>query len=47
MDQPLKLVRRLQDKNCKINYNYNKQLRNIHKDVKYEPKHKTCGGLKK
>ena len=23
--QPLKLLQRLKDKNCKINYNYNKQ----------------------
>ena len=35
IDQPLKLVQNLKDKNCKINYNYNKQLKDRHEDVMY------------
>ena len=34
MDQPLKSVQRLKDKNCKINYKYNKKLRNRCENVK-------------
>ena len=34
---------RLKNKNCKINYNYNKQLKNKHKDVKYDIKNTKCG----
>ena len=30
-DKPLKLVSRLKDKNCKINYNCNQQLKDTHK----------------
>ena len=44
MDQPLKLVKRLKDKNCRINYNYDKQLRDRHEDVKYDIKNIKCGG---
>lgn len=30
------LVYRLKDKNCKIKYNYHKQFRDRHEDVKYD-----------
>ena len=34
MDQPLKRVQRLKDKNGKISYKYNKRLRNRYENVK-------------
>ena len=30
-------------KNCQMNYNYNKQLRDKHEDVKYDSENKKCG----
>lgn len=39
-----KLIQILKDKNYKMNYNYDKQLRNTHKDVKYDHKHKIWQG---
>ena len=48
------LVYRLKDKNCKIKYNYHKQFRDRHEDVKYDvkkqnmaEKRKTCRSFKK
>lgn len=43
IDQPLKLVQNLKDKNCKINYNYNKQLKDRHEDVMYNLQSIKCG----
>ena len=41
----MKLVQRFKDKNCQINYDSNKQLRDRHEDVKYDIKNiKHCGG---
>ena len=36
VDQSLELEWRLKHKNCKINYNYNKYLRDMKEDVKYD-----------
>ena len=38
VDQPLKPVQGIKDKNCNINYIHNKQLCHTHKDVKYDTK---------
>ena len=38
VNQPLKLVQKLKDNNCKVNYNYNTQLKDTYKDVKYDTK---------
>ena len=34
----------LKAKNCKSNYNYNKQLRNKHEDIQYDFENTKCGG---
>ena len=46
IDQPLKkLVWRLDDKGCRLKYNYNEQLKDIQKDLKYNVKNiKRAGG---
>ena len=43
VDQSLELEWRLKHKNCKINYNYNKYLRDMKEDVKYDLKNVNDG----